>query len=97
MSDARRGQIGGGGRSEKTRTYNYKENRVTGHRIGLTLYHLDRVLQGDLDELLDALPADERAHQLSGSRGASRADAGPQPGPRRPLDPYRQPFVAVHE
>ena len=66
MSVARRGQIGGGGRSEKIRTYNYKENRVTDHRIGLTLYHLDRVLQGDLDELVDGLLADERARQLQG-------------------------------
>src|SRR5436309_4932333 len=66
MSEARRGQIGGGGRSEKIRTYNYKENRVTDHRIGLTLYHLDRVLQGDLDEVVDALLADERARQLQG-------------------------------
>jgi peptide chain release factor 1 len=66
MSVARRGQIGGGGRSEKIRTYNYKENRVTDHRIGLTLYHLDRVLQGDLDELVDALLADERTRQLQG-------------------------------
>jgi peptide chain release factor 1 len=66
MSEARRSQIGGGGRSEKIRTYNYKENRVTDHRIGLTLYHLDRVLQGDLDELVDALLAEERARQLSG-------------------------------
>lgn len=66
MSIARRSQIGGGGRSEKIRTYNYKENRVTDHRIGLTLYHLDRVLQGDLDELVDGLLADERARQLSG-------------------------------
>jgi len=66
QSEARRGQIGGGGRSEKIRTYNYKENRVTDHRIGLTLYHLDRVLQGDLDELVDGLLADERARQLQG-------------------------------
>jgi len=66
MSEARRSQVGGGGRSEKIRTYNYKENRVTDHRIGLTLYHLDRVLQGDLDELVDALLADERARQLQG-------------------------------
>ena len=66
MSVARRDQVGGGGRSEKIRTYNYKENRVTDHRIGLTLYHLDRVLQGDLDELVDGLLADERARQLQG-------------------------------
>jgi peptide chain release factor 1 len=68
LSQQRRGQIGGGGRSEKIRTYNYKENRVTDHRIGLTLYKLDKVLLGDLDELADALIADERAGQLSGDR-----------------------------
>jgi len=64
-SDARRAQTGGGGRSEKIRTYNFKENRVTEHRIGLTLYQLDRVLAGDLDELSDALVADERTRQLA--------------------------------
>jgi peptide chain release factor 1 len=66
LSQARRSQVGGGGRSEKIRTYNYKENRVTDHRIGLTLYKLDRVLMGELDELVDALLADERARQLRG-------------------------------
>jgi peptide chain release factor 1 len=65
MSDARRSQVGGGGRSEKIRTYNFKDNRLTDHRIGLTLYKLDRVLMGDLDEVVDALVADERARQLS--------------------------------
>jgi peptide chain release factor 1 len=64
LSQTRRSQVGGGGRSEKIRTYNYKENRVTDHRIGLTLYKLDRVLMGELDELVDALAADERARQL---------------------------------
>jgi peptide chain release factor 1 len=66
LSETRRSQIGGGGRSEKIRTYNFKENRVTDHRIGLTLHKLDRVLLGDLDEIVDALGADERARQLSG-------------------------------
>ncbi len=66
LSDARRQQVGGGGRGEKIRTYNYKENRVTDHRIGLTLYRLDRVLLGELDEVSDALVADERARQLAG-------------------------------
>ncbi|HET6793619.1 MAG TPA: peptide chain release factor 1 [Acidimicrobiales bacterium] len=66
LSEQRRSQVGGGGRSEKIRTYNYKENRVTDHRIGLTLYKLDRVLMGELDELVDALVADERARQLAG-------------------------------
>ena len=64
LSKARRSQVGGGGRSEKIRTYNYKENRVTDHRIGLTLYKLDKVLMGELDEIVDALLADERARQL---------------------------------
>jgi peptide chain release factor 1 len=66
LSDARRAQVGGGGRGEKIRTYNYKENRVTDHRIGLTIYKLDRVLMGELDEVSDALVADERSRQLSG-------------------------------
>ena len=59
--------MGGGGRSEKIRTYNYKQNRVTDHRIGLTLNRLQDVLAGDLDEMLDALGADERARQLAGT------------------------------
>jgi peptide chain release factor 1 len=64
LSAVRRDQVKGGGRSEKIRTYNFKENRVTDHRIGLTVHALDRVLAGDLDEIVDALAADERAHQL---------------------------------
>ena len=63
-SDARRGQVGGGGRSEKIRTYNFKENRVTDHRIGLTLYKLDKILAGDLAEMSDALVMDEQQHRL---------------------------------
>ncbi len=64
QSEQRRSQIGGGGRSEKIRTYNFKENRVTDHRIKLTLHKLDRILDGDLDELVDALLEDERERQL---------------------------------
>jgi peptide chain release factor 1 len=67
LSAARREQVKGGGRSEKIRTYNFKENRVTDHRIGLTVHALDRVLAGDLDEVVDALAADERTRQLGGS------------------------------
>jgi peptide chain release factor 1 len=63
-SDARRSQTGGGGRSEKIRTYNFKENRVTDHRIGLTVYKLDRILGGELDEVSDALVADDEARRL---------------------------------
>ncbi|MDQ1454814.1 MAG: peptide chain release factor 1 [Actinomycetota bacterium] len=66
VSAARRGQVKGGGRSEKIRTYNYKDNRLTDHRIPITLHSLDRVLDGELDDVVDALAADERARQLSG-------------------------------
>ncbi|MBO0886110.1 MAG: peptide chain release factor 1, partial [Acidimicrobiales bacterium] len=70
LSKTRRSQVGGGRRSEKVRTYNFKENRVTDHRIGLTLHRLDRVLLGELDELSDALLSDERARQLQGQQEA---------------------------
>ncbi len=64
-SAARKDQIGGGGRSEKVRTYNFKENRVTDHRIGLTIHQLDKVLAGDLSTFSDALVMDERTRQLA--------------------------------
>lgn len=64
-SAQRRAQVGGGGRSEKIRTYNFKENRVTDHRIGLTLYRLQDILKGDLAEVSDALIQDERTRQLA--------------------------------
>jgi peptide chain release factor 1 len=66
VSAARRDQVKGGGRSEKIRTYNYKENRLTDHRIPITLHSLDRVLDGELDDVVDALAADERSRQLGG-------------------------------
>jgi len=66
LSAARKGQIGGGGRSEKIRTYNFKENRITDHRIGFTAYNLDKVLAGELDAVVDALLQDERTSQLAG-------------------------------
>ncbi len=65
MSAERRSQVGGGGRSEKIRTYNFKENRVTDHRIGFTIYRLSDVLAGDLDDVVHALMADERARLLA--------------------------------
>ena len=65
LSAQRKSQVGGGGRGEKIRTYNFKENRVTDHRINLTLYKLDAVLAGDLDEVTDALMADKRTRQLA--------------------------------
>jgi peptide chain release factor 1 len=67
LSATRRAQIGSGERSEKIRTYNYPENRVTDHRIKLTLHRLDAVLAGDLDELTDALAGEERRHALESS------------------------------
>ncbi len=71
LSEARRGQVKGGGRSEKIRTYNFKENRITDHRVGVTLHALEQVLAGgeQLDEIVDALAADERRRQL-GDDGA---------------------------
>jgi peptide chain release factor 1 len=65
QSDARKGQVGGGGRAEKIRTYNFKENRVTDHRIGLTIYKLDKVLAGELDDVIDPLVAAEQTARLS--------------------------------
>ena len=65
LSSARRDQVKGGGRSEKIRTYNFKEKRVTDHRIGLTLHALDQVLAGQLDPIVDELIAAERAEQLA--------------------------------
>jgi peptide chain release factor 1 len=66
-SAERRGQIGTGGREEKIRTYNFPQNRVTDHRIGLTLYNLDRVMDGDLGELIRALQAADMAERLKES------------------------------
>jgi peptide chain release factor 1 len=62
----RRGMVGSGNRSEKIRTYNFKENRVTDHRIKLTLHRLDQVMGGDLDDLVAALVAADRSGQLNG-------------------------------
>jgi peptide chain release factor 1 len=73
QSQQRRSQVGGGGRSEKIRTYNFKENRVTDHRVKLTLHKLDRILDGELDEIVDALLADERDRQLSPHATAASA------------------------
>jgi peptide chain release factor 1 len=66
-SAQRRGQIGTGGREEKIRTYNFPQNRVTDHRIGLTLYSLDRMMNGDLGELIRALQAADVTERLEES------------------------------
>ena len=63
----RRTMIGGGNRSEKIRTYNFKANRVTDHRINLDLHRLDQLMAGDLDELVEALINADRAAGLNGS------------------------------
>ncbi len=64
-SEARRLQVGSGDRSERIRTYNFPQGRVTDHRINLTLYKLDRVIEGELDELIDALIADHQSRLLA--------------------------------
>jgi peptide chain release factor 1 len=66
-SAQRRGQIGTGGREEKIRTYNFPQNRVTDHRIGLTVYNLDRVMEGDLGELIQAMHVADMAERLKES------------------------------
>ena len=66
-SAQRRGQIGTGGREEKIRTYNFPQNRVKDHRVGLTLYNLDRVMDGDLNELISALQVADVAERLEQS------------------------------
>ncbi|MGD2102957.1 MAG: peptide chain release factor 1 [Acidimicrobiia bacterium] len=65
LAGARKSQVGTGGRSEKIRTYNYKDNRVTDHRIGLTIKRLDNVLEGHLDDFVEALATAEQAEKLS--------------------------------
>jgi peptide chain release factor 2 len=66
---ARSSQIGGGERSEKIRTYNFPQNRVTDHRVGLTVHNLDAVLAGDLDQFSEALAAEEKRQKLAAAAG----------------------------
>jgi len=65
QSEARRLQVGSGDRSERIRTYNYPQGRVTDHRINLTLYRLESVLQGNLDELIDPLINEHQTKMLA--------------------------------
>lgn len=64
VAQQRRSQVGTGDRSERIRTYNFPQGRVTDHRIGLTLYRLEDILNGSLDEIIDALITADRAKQL---------------------------------
>ena len=64
IAENRKMQVGTGDRSERIRTYNYPQGRVTDHRIGLTLYKLEEILNGNLDEVIDALVAADRAEKL---------------------------------
>ena len=64
ITSERRSQVGSGMRNERIRTYNFPQGRVTDHRIGLTLYKIDAVMDGDLDELIDALVTADQAERL---------------------------------
>jgi peptide chain release factor 1 len=65
----RKSQVGSGDRSERIRTYNFPQGRMTDHRIGLTLYRLEQILQGDLDEIIDALTSEAQAALLAEMNG----------------------------
>ena len=71
---ARRSQVGSGMRNERIRTYNFPQGRVTDHRIGLTLYKLDSIMNGDLDEIIDALMTQDQADRLQRSEGGERTN-----------------------
>ena len=66
ITKQRRSQVGSGDRAEKIRTYNFPQDRISDHRIGLTVYNLPRVLEGELDELIDALATNEQTKRLAG-------------------------------
>jgi peptide chain release factor 1 len=68
-SDHRRSLIGGGGRNERIRTYNFPQGRVTDHRIGLTVHKIDQFMQGEIDELVSALVEFDRQERLNGAKG----------------------------
>ena len=66
LASERKSQVGSGDRSEKIRTYNYPQGRITDHRIGLSIYKIDDFLNGDLDEMINSLIAQDRAEKLKG-------------------------------
>ena len=65
IAGQRKSQVGSGDRSERIRTYNFPQGRVSDHRIGLTLYKLDTFLDGDLDEIIDGLITDDQAKKMA--------------------------------
>ena len=67
IASERRSQVGSGDRSEKIRTYNYPQGRITDHRIGLSIYQVEDFLNGNLDEMIDSLIATDRAEKLKGN------------------------------
>jgi peptide chain release factor 1 len=75
----RKSMVGSGDRSDKIRTYNFPQNRLTDHRIGLTLYSLDRVMDGDLEEIVNSLAVSEAGERLKAAAaarsGADRSEA----------------------
>ena len=79
VASERKAQVGSGERSEKVRTYNFPQGRVTDHRIKLTSHNLDGVLGGDLAEFTDALAAEEKRRRLGGGRGRMTVVAGQRP------------------
>ena len=66
LANARKSQVGTGDRSEKIRTYNYPQGRITDHRINLSIFQMENFLNGDLDEMIDALITADRAEKLKG-------------------------------
>jgi peptide chain release factor 1 len=72
-SEARKSQVGSGDRSERIRTYNFPQNRLTDHRINLTLYKLDLIMQGDVEELFDALKLSAREELLQTTASVTAA------------------------
>ena len=66
LANERKSQVGSGDRSEKIRTYNYPQGRITDHRIGMSIFQFENFLNGDLDELVDSLTAADRAERLKG-------------------------------
>ena len=68
VTGLRRSQVGTGMRNERIRTYNFPQGRVTEHRVGLTLYKIDSVMDGDLDEIIDALATADQAEKLKAAK-----------------------------